>query len=213
MTTQPDPVRIYRIIHVDNLEVCLKRGGLHAPNALPGDGLIYRTIHNIEIQNYRRITSIPCGPRGNIHDYVSFYFGTRSPMLYQLCTGQVAGYAEKQDPLIYLISTAQLVSQSNIPFVFSDGHGIAAFTEWYDNLVELKNVDWEAVFAHYWFDTTEDPDRQRRKQAEFLIFQFCPWEMIFEIGVLNDTMKTKVTSILQAYNKSTPVQIHKDWYY
>jgi hypothetical protein len=134
-------------------------------------------------------------------------------MLYRLCKGTVAGYDGGQDPIIYLVSTAQNIQRSNIPFVFSDGHGIAAFTEWYASLAELKNVDWEAVYAHFWFDTQEDPDRQRRKQSEFLIYQFCPWDLILELGVVNDKMRTKVLNILQTYNKTTPVQIHRDWYY
>ena len=86
-------------------------------------------------------------------------------MLYRLYKGTVAGYNGGQDPIIYLVTTAQFIHQSNTPFVFSDGHGIAAFTEWYANLSELKNVDWEAVCAHFWFDTQEDPDRQRRKTS------------------------------------------------
>ena len=51
------------------------------------------------------------------------------------------------------------------------------------------------------------------KQAEFLIYKFCPWELVLEIGVYNDTTKTKVLDILKAHNISTPVQIHGDWYY
>ena len=62
MATQPNPTPIYRMIHIDNLEVCLKRGGMHAPNTCPNDGLAYRTIHDIEIQNCRKATLIPCGP-------------------------------------------------------------------------------------------------------------------------------------------------------
>ena len=77
----PIPTPIYRLVHVDNLDVLLRRGGLHAPNHTPNDGLSYRTIHNVDIQAERRIRTIPCGPRGTVHDYVSFYFGFLSPML------------------------------------------------------------------------------------------------------------------------------------
>jgi len=102
----PNPTPIYRFLHVDNLEVVLRRGGLHAPNHSHDDGLCYKTIHNRDIQDERRVRRIPCGPRGVIHDYVSFYFGYHSPMLLQLKTGQVVGYNEGQEPLIYLLSTA-----------------------------------------------------------------------------------------------------------
>lgn len=103
----PIPTPIYRIIHIDNLHVCLERKKLHAPNHNPNDGLKYKTIHNLDIQSSRRETNIECGSGGVIHDYVSFYFGPRSPMLYQLHTDWVDDYDEGQEPIIYLVSSVQ----------------------------------------------------------------------------------------------------------
>ena len=211
----PAPTPIYRFIHVDNLEVVLRRGGLHAPNHVHNDGLCYKTIHNRDIQDKRHVRRITCGPRGVIHDYVSFYFGPRSPMLLQLHTRRVAGYEEGQEPIIYLLSTAQAVAGSGAQFVFSDGHGIAAFTDWYDNLDKLDKVDWSTVYARYWADSIDDMDRQRRKQAEFLVHQFCDWSLIQEIGVLNIAMKGKVEDIMNQFPGSycRLVRVRPDWYY
>ncbi len=210
----PRPTPIYRIIHVDNLAVCIQRGGFHAPNHVPNDGLVYRTIHNVDIQNVRRQRNIPCGPGGTVHDYVSFYFGPRSPMLYQLHTGWVDGYNEGQEPIIYIISTVEKVLNFELQFVFSDGHGIAIFTDWFDDTQNLDKIDWETVYAKYWHDTNDDLDRQRRKQAEFLIYQFCPLDVVEEIGVLNRHMKQKVKSILERFGiTNIPVNIRQDWYY
>jgi len=211
----PNPTPIYRFIHVDNLHVCLQRGGLHAPNYTPNDGLRYKAIHNVDIQLQRRVTRIPCGPGGVIHDYVAFYFGPRSPMLYQLHTGWVEGYTEGQEFIIYLVSTAQSVQKSNAGFVFSDGHGIARFTTWFHDLKDLDKVDWDAVYAIYWKDDIDDMDRQRRKQAEFLVHRFCDWKLIHEIGVINDTMSEKVNNVLNRFpNRShPPVRVRREWYY
>ena len=211
----PNPTPIFRFIHVDNLAVCLQRGGVHAPNHVPNDGLKYKTIHNIDIQRQRRITGIPCGPRGTVHDYVAFYFGYRAPMMLQLNTGQVTGYDEDQRPLIYLVTTAQAVQASGSGFVFSDGHGIARFTDWFDDLPELGEVDWDMVYRRYWADTTEDMDRQRRKQAEFLVYKFCPWSLIQEIAVINQTMQDRVEEILdqQAPTHRPVVRVRRRWYY
>lgn len=178
-------------MHQDNLHICLRRGGIYAPNHTPADGLTYKVIHNMEIQSRRQRTAIPCGPGGTIHDYVSFYFGFLSPMLLQLKTGQVRDYAEGQEPLIYLIATAQDIQQHGTRFVFADGHGLASFTQWYNDLRDLDKVDWTAVNLRYWADTQDDKDRQRRKQAEFLIYQFCDWSLIREIVVMNAGIKTK----------------------
>jgi len=211
----PDPTPIYRILHVDNLSVYLKRSGLHAPNHTPSDGLHYRTIHNVDIQSERHSRKITLGARGVIHDYVSFYFGRRSPMLYQLHTGWVEGYSEGQEPLIYIVSTAQSVAESGAGFVFSDGHGIAAYTHWYNNLADLNKVDWDAVYATYWKDDVDDMDRQRRKQAEFLVHQLCSWTLIKEIGTIDSRMKNKVETIMSQFPSDLhrPVKVRPMWYY
>jgi len=169
-------------MHVDNLRTCIQRGALHAPRHTPDDRLPYRTIHNVSIQQERQERAVPCGPEGVIHDYVAFYFGSRAPMLLQLHTGRVPDYREGQAPLIYLVGTAQRIRDSGALFVFSDGHGIAAFTEWFDTLERLDRVDWNMVHERYWADTVEDMDRQRRKQAEFLVHRRCDWSLVDEIG-------------------------------
>ena len=209
----PRPTPVYRFMHIDNLSVILDRGGMHAPNYTPEGEYGYRVIHNVDIQKVRRQRPIPCGPGGTVHDYVAFYFGPRSPMLFQLHTGRVEGYDEGQEPLIYTVSTVEEIVEANLDSVFSDGHGIAAFTQWFDGLDDLDKVDWDMVYADYWADTVDDMDRQRRKQAEFLVHRFCPWKVIQRIGVLNDAVKKKVERILERHNVSTPVEVRRQWYY
>ena len=215
MKAVPKPTPIYRIIHVDNLYVYLQRGGLHATNHTPEDGLTYRTIHSLDIQNKRQMRRIPCGSGGVIHDYVPFYFGYLSPMMLQLKTGRVEGYDEGQEPLIYLVSMAQAVRESGSAFVFSDGHGIAAFTDWYDDLADLNKVDWDMVYERYWADNTDDMDRQRRKQAEFLVHRFCSWELIQEVATVNARMKKNVETIMSRFPSqlNRTVRVRPEWYY
>jgi hypothetical protein len=207
------PTAIYRLLHIDNLSVILDCGGMHAPNHPPEEDCDYRAIHNVDIQKIRRERLILCGPGGTVHDYVAFYFGPRSPMLYQLHTGWVENYSEGQTPLIYAVSTIETMVQAGREFVFSDGHGIAAFTQWFDNLDDLDKVDWNTVYADFWADTMDDMDRQRRKQAEFLVHRFCPWDLIIRIGVLNDNVKKMVERILEQKNCSLPVDVCRQWYY
>ncbi|HPL66622.1 MAG TPA: DUF4433 domain-containing protein [Smithellaceae bacterium] len=211
----PSPTPIYRIIHIDNLDIYLHRRGLYAPNFEPTDGLDYRTIHNTDIQRQRQALCLNCGPCGVVHDYVPFYFGYLSPMLLQLKTDRVEGYYGGQEPIIYLVSTVQAIQRSGNGFVFSDGHGIAAFTEWYDDLANLNRVDWDMVYQRYWTDNVNDMDRQRRKQAEFLIHRFCDWNLICEIGVINATIKKRVEEVMNAYPSTLrkPIRVQNGWYY
>lgn len=206
---------IYRLTHIDNLPLLLRRLHLHAPNFAPEDGFVYRTIHNIDIQKSRRVRRLSCGPGGVLHDYVPFYFGVCSPMLLKLHTGQVAGYTEGQDPLIYLVSTAEGIRDAGIGYVFSDGHGIAAFTSWYADLADLNKVDWEIVRARYWSDTEDDLDRKRRKQAEFLVHRACPWSLIRGVAVRTPEMQQRVEVIFGHFPTETrrPVAVRSRWYY
>lgn len=211
----PNPTPIYRMVHIDNLDTILRRGGMHGTNHVPNDGLPYRTIHNVEVQNKRHVRPIQKGPGGTMHDYVPFYFGYLSPMLLQLHTGRVDGFTDKQPSLVYLVSTVQHVAYDDLEWVFSNGHGIAAYTEWFDDLDDLDKVDWDMVYQRYWSDNTNDMDRQRRKQAEFMIHRFCPWAVIEEIGVVNVWAKNRAEGILGQFGQEfqRPVRLKPDWYY
>jgi hypothetical protein len=211
----PRPTPIYRLIHIDNLDACLVRGTLYSPNHTPEDGHRYRTIHRHDVQESRRTRPVPKGPGGTVHDYVGFYLGPRSVMLYQLQTGWVEGYNEGQEPLIHVVSTCQVVEDAGLGFVFSDGHGLARFTAWYDALADLEKVDWDATYAIWWKDAPEDMDRQRRKQAEFLVHRSFPWGLVTEIGVFSESMRARVEGLLTArgLGHTVPVRIRAEWYY
>ncbi len=211
----PTPTPILRFLHIDNLTVVMQRGGLHAPNCTPNDGLVYKTIHNLDVQEKRANKPIRCGPCGVMHDYVPFYFGFLSPMMLNLKTGRVAGYTEGQEPLIYLGTMAQTIADSGVGFVFSDGHGLAAYTSWFDDLSQLDKVDWDMVYQRYWTDNANDMDRQRKKQAEFLVHRFCDWSLVKAIIVIDDPRKTQVERVFARFpdRMHRPIHVKRDWYY
>jgi len=215
MTPPPADITLYRIVHLDTLPILLTRGALHAPNWTPKDGLPYRTIHKEDVQVSRHNRPIWCGPRGTCHDYVPFYFGPLSVMLLNLKTGRVPGYTEGQAPLIYLTTTVERVRDAGCLFVFSDGHGLAKFTNWYEDLAQLDQVDWNLVAARYWADQPDDNDRQRRKQAEFLVWKSLDWSLIERIEVLNTRAKANVETVLgQHPDRPRPrVEVRSEWYY
>jgi hypothetical protein len=209
------PTRLYRIVHRSCLRTLLSRGALHAPNTTPNDGLKYRRIHSVSVQANRHVKQIPCGPGGTAHDYVPFYFGPLSVMLLNLKTGRVQGYDEGQEPLIYLVCSIEAIVHAGLRFVFSDGHGLAGFTQWYDHLNMLQAVDWDLVGERYWHDEPKDNDRQRRKQAEFLVWDHLDWALVTEIAVYNDSVRDQVTELLGNFPERSqpPVVVRRDWYY
>lgn len=88
-----------------------------------------------------------------------------------------------------------------------------AFTEFFDDLADLDEVDWEIMRSQLWYDTPTLPDRKRRRQAEFLIKDCCSWELFSEIGVINSRIESRVEGMLESSKHQPIVQIHRGWYY
>lgn len=207
------PTPIYHITHINNLTSILNSGGLIANGVLQRQRIYYVDIAHESIQGRRSKTLVPCGAGGVLHDYVPFYFAPRSPMLFTIHKGNVEGYEQGQELVIYLVSTAESIGAAALNFAFTDGHGIMNYTQFFDNLNDLNKIDWTIMREQYWRDTTDDNDRKRRRQAEFLVHQFCPWTLITEIGVINSTIQAQVRQILQNYNHQPTVTVYGNWYY
>ncbi len=204
---------IYHITHLRNLPLILKHDGLFANSLRVERSIEHVNIAHASIQERRATTKVPRPPGGVLYDYVPFYFAPRSPMLYAIHRGNVEGYNEGEPPILHLVANVEAVAASSQPFVFTDGHAIMAFTNFYADLRELDKVDWEIMRARYWRDTLEDNDRVRRRNAEFLVHQFVPWQLIQEIGVMYKAVGDTVEQLLEGQTHQPTVKVHKEWYY
>ena len=200
------------MVHIDNLPTLLARGALHAPNHVPPDGRSWKSIHATQTQADRGRAAIPCGPRGIILDYVGFYFGPRSPMLYRVHTGHNVAKID-QSNIVYLVSSAQAIAAYPLGFVFTDRHSLARVASFYDSVAGLGNVDFQTCYATQWNTTSQFPDRQEKKQAEFLVHRAMPWGLVHRLGVLNASVAGRVRDILAAHVSTTPVAVEQNWYY
>jgi hypothetical protein len=209
----PNPTPIYHITPLENLRLIFQTGGLLAKRALDQADRGYTNIAHPTIQDRRAYTVVPCGPGGVLHDYVPFYFAPRSPMLYTISRGNVEGFTGGQQTIVHLVSSAQAIQAAGMDFVFSDGHGIMTFTEFYSDLAHLDQVDWPLMRSTYWADTNDDLDRKRRRQAEFLIYERFPVDLIQEIGVINPAKKQEIEALLAEFGLTVPVFIRPGWYY
>ncbi|MEG3895748.1 MULTISPECIES: type II toxin-antitoxin system toxin DNA ADP-ribosyl transferase DarT [unclassified Microcoleus] len=207
------PIPIYHITHIDNLESIISQGGLFAYNVMFETQTNYTNIAYENIQYRRATTYVPCGEGGVLHDYVPFYFAPRSPMLYTISRGNVENYTQGQAAVIHLVSSIENIEAEDLSFVFTDGHAVMTFTDFFDDLNYLGAIDWDVMESLYWNDTNEDNDRKRRRQAEFLVRYFFPWQLITEIGVMSDTIKTQVENILQNFTHKPSVIVRNNWYY
>lgn len=205
---------LYHITHINNLTSILNTGGLIANSRLRQQQTNYIDIAHEHIQDRRATTKVPCSAGGSLHDYVPFYFAPRSPMLYAIHKQNVDGYNGGQQPIIHLVSEAYTIKASGLKFAFTDGHAIMAYSDFYQELSDLQSViDWKLMKSKYWANTPDDPNRKWRRQAEFLVYEYCPWNLIQEIGVINSTIRQQIQQILTNFNLQTPVNIYSSWYY
>jgi hypothetical protein len=133
-------------------------------------------------------------------------------MLYVIHMGNVEGYTEGQNPIVHLVVYIEDIVERGIPFVFTDGHAEMEVSSQFTDLADLQRIDWPLMNSHFWNDINEYPNRKQRRQAEFLVHQICPWDLVTEIGVLNVQMEQRVIAILDQLPRP-PITIHRDWYY
>jgi hypothetical protein len=206
-------VNLYHITAVQNLPGIISSGGLRSKNQCDGTGVAYRSIAYAEVQERRAARQIPLPPYGLLHDYVPFYFGSRSPMLLAIHRGSVQG-APDQTEIVHLVTDVARIVRSNRPFVFTDGHAAIAYARYFNNIISLSEVDLPLMKERYWSDTQDDPNRKFRRQAEFLVHQSLPWTEIKGIGVYSLEQQAKVQEILRRTQSiQTPVAVRANYYY
>lgn len=64
-------------------------------------------------------------------------------------------------------------------------------------------VDLPLMRERYWKDTEDDPDRERRRQVEFLVHDRVPWEVIEKIGVMDAKIRARVEGSSQGRRACT----------
>lgn len=201
--------QIYRMIHVENLPRLLEWGGDWSQNQATQRGLSKRPIHHTDIMDARQRATIDVPPRGVVADYVPFYFGPRSPMLYAIKNGKVEGCKDQKE-IIYLVSSAEAVAEAKLPFVFTDGHAIIGYVNHFNRLEDLPKVPWDAIRAQYWNNLV---DGRCKRQSEFLVRDFFPLPLVGGIGVANEKRKAEVEEVLGAAEISMQVKVCSGWYF
>jgi GrpB-like predicted nucleotidyltransferase (UPF0157 family) len=113
--------------------------------------------------------------------------------------------------VLYLVSTVEAVVSSGLGFVFTDGHAVMSPSEYYEYLSDLDEIDWPLMSATYWNDALDDPDRKRRRQAEHLVHQSMPWQLVHEVVVRGTSIEHQVADYLKAADDPTPARSYRRW--
>ncbi|MBU3019029.1 DUF4433 domain-containing protein [Paraglaciecola agarilytica] len=208
MPTYPVPTPIYHFTHIDNLARLLGTGMLLCKNEMTAQNYEYRSSAFETVQAHREGFPVPVSRRGTIHDYVPFYFNSRSPMLFTIKCGNVNDII-MQD-LVFFKTSAQTVVASGSDFAFTDGHGIMALSDYYDDLADLEEVPWNVINARYWNDFL---DGKRLRQSEFLVYKCFNWSLVEVVGVYNQEMKERVEQLIANLQQPPVVEVRRNWYF
>jgi hypothetical protein len=202
---------IYHITHLSHLGSIIREDCLRCDRE--AQALCSVRIAHAHIKARRMRRPVPLPPGGTLGDYVPFYFAPRSPMLYAIDRGAVEGYAGGQVEVLHLVSSVEAVAEGGLDWVFTEGHAEMGYTQFFDNLNDLDKIDWKLMAERYWHDTDDDPDRKRRRQAEFLVHRLFPWSMVQSIGVHNHSIEELVLQEITRGQHHPEVRVERRWYY
>jgi len=201
----PPKIWLYRITHIANLKHDLLHG-LHiagSPRANPS----YYQIGDSTLITYRKEIPAPDPPGGTLADYIPFYLGPRSPMLYQIASGWEDIQKHPQENIIYYISSLDKVKSAGLKYFFTDGHARSKTSTAYTNDEDLQKLDWDAIYASNWKSDEFDLRRKEKKQSEFFVKNYVPFHCIEHIGVYNKDAEQKVLSLLSAHQIIVPIRV------
>lgn len=204
---------IYHITHIKNLSSIIQTGGLWCDTEVCKQSVSHTGIAYSELKTRRSRKRVPIDPGGVLADYVPFYFANRSPMLLAIHRGQVDGYSGGQEQIVYLVSSVEMVEKTSCRWCFSEGHAVEAVTAFFQDVQQLDRIDWDVIRNRSWANTDQDPDRKRRKQAEFLVHQFFPWDLVESIAAKDAASVHNISRLLTGCTHRPSVFTKPDWYY
>lgn len=213
--------RIYHITHLSNLPGILSEGKLwcDVENAVRSSCRQSIGHQNIKERRLRKAVETtkgsPVSRGGYVGDYVPFYFTVRSPMLFTLSRGNVENFTGNQGEIIYLVSSTKEVLAAGLNWCFTSGHAIEGMSEFFDDLSHLDRIDWDIIKGKVWHNTLDQPDRKRKKQAEFLVHHFFPWQCVIGLATISEPMAERVREVLVETGVSHQPQVKAlpQWYY
>jgi hypothetical protein len=120
-------------------------------------------------------------------------------------------YRGGQQPIIHLQAdlqqTVQWAQQNNWRFAFTASNAGSYYFENWSDPNQLHTIDWNAVNATDWSECKEG------KQAEFLLENQFPWELVECIGVYSDSQLHQVNRNIAGISHRPVVEVKRAWYY
>lgn len=220
----PKPLHIFHISAIPNLASIARTKMLHSNGVLQKKKLAHENIAYQGAQGKRATKLVGKPPGGVIHDYVPFYFAPRSPMLMTIDKGNVEGCPHRQQDIAHLQTTVEIMVAKDLPFVFYDYNATLSIATCYNDLKDLDKIDWELFheapqmdgYCKYFNSRIDNPRYIRRKetrQAEFLVHQSVPLNLIQLVGVYSAAKAEQVQKVFDEAKIKIAVEVKAAWYF
>ena len=206
----PEKALIWRIIHHDNLSWILDNG-LHCATSTVQSPQ-YVNISNDELIAKRAVRPVPIEPKGMLADYVPFYFTPFSVMMKNIHSGWGVQQRPNAD-IVILVSSLFQVRSLGLSFVFTNAHAYPDWTNYYSDLAQLGQIDWEILQKRDFKRDPDDPRKMERYQAEALIHLHLPITGLLGIMCYTETMKQRIEQDLAVRGLALPVHVRQGWYF
>lgn len=217
----PIPARpkIYHIVHVDRLSLIIADGYLWCDAEMTRRAQPGTTIGMSTIKQRRLELTLSSHRDLHVGECVPFYFCPRSVMLYMIYQANhpELSYRGGQGPIVHLLAdlntTVAWANENHRRWAFTLSNAGARYFEDRSDLANLDDINWKAVQATTWSGEGVDPSLKEGKQAEFLIENRFPWQLVEGIGVSSQKVYQQVMEVLPREGHRPLVKINTDWYY
>jgi hypothetical protein len=210
----PEQIKIFHIVHISRLPAILSQQFLFSDTIIQKSQPAGVTIGMSKIKR-RRLEELVLSTRQGLHvgECVPFYFCPRPVMLYMLHKGNHPDieYHGGQEPIIHLVAdlkeTVEWAESNKLRWAFTNSNAGSYYFDDFSDLADLDRIDWNTVRTQQWSNVRD------KKQAEFLIEQRFPWELIEKIGVFSVNQLKEVENMLATAKHSPNIRVERSWYY
>jgi hypothetical protein len=85
----------------------------------------------------------------------------------------------------------------------------ALLAEFHSTEADLNRLDWEAIAA----TDFRAPEVKEGKQAEFLVHDRFPLELVERIGVHSEPIRAQAVRAISSLARRPAVEVRRDWYF
>lgn len=202
---------IFRIVHRDVVPWILDNG-LHCKNS-PVQAPNYVNIGNAELIDKRSRRVVPYPPGGSLSDYVPFYFTPFSPMMLNIRSGRGGVTKRSNDEIVILVSSLRHIEELGLPFMFTNGHALPEWVDYFRDLANLPAIDWSILQRRDFSRDPEDPRKMERYQAEALVHQHLPVAALIGVVCFTEQIKLQLEEQVQARGLSLKILAKRGWYF